>query len=221
MEGENYMKKRGRVLILLITAALAIEPLQLVYAEPAVDNLTGTVSQETGAEIRDENESAQPEPKPGWVSVEKGYQWRQEDGSFLQQSGWVTIQGKKYYLQKGGIRYSGWQTFKQKKRYYLSNGVLASKRWVKDNGQFYYIRKNGTPVPAGRWLTVKGRKYYIGKKGYRVLPPARTLPHPARSARPPEAFLPLPVHLQSTPRRTKALRKQEAACLYDCQIPAG
>ena len=54
MEGENYMKKRGRVLILLITAALAIEPLQLVYAEPAVDNLTGTVSQETGAEIRDE-----------------------------------------------------------------------------------------------------------------------------------------------------------------------
>lgn len=80
MEGENYMKKRGRVLILLITAALAIEPLQLVYAEPAVDNLTGTVSQETGAEIRDENESAQPEPKPGWVSVEKGYQWRQEDG---------------------------------------------------------------------------------------------------------------------------------------------
>ena len=51
MEGENYMKKRGRVLILLITAALAIEPLQLVYAEPAVDNLTGTVSQETGAEI--------------------------------------------------------------------------------------------------------------------------------------------------------------------------
>lgn len=71
MEGENYMKKRGRVLILLITAALAIEPLQLVYAEPAVDNLTGTVSQETGAEIRDENESAQPEPKPGWVSVER------------------------------------------------------------------------------------------------------------------------------------------------------
>ncbi|MFR8313560.1 MAG: hypothetical protein ACLVBP_15130 [Ruminococcus sp.] len=84
------MKKRGRVLILLITAALAIEPLQLVYAEPAVDNLTGTVSQETGAEIRDENESAQPEPKPGWVSVWKGMpeSGGQEDGSFLQQSGW-------------------------------------------------------------------------------------------------------------------------------------
>ena len=25
-----------------------------------------------------------PSRKPGWVSVEKGYQWRQEDGSFLQ-----------------------------------------------------------------------------------------------------------------------------------------
>ena len=57
------MKEELSVLILLIT--------QLVYAEPAVDNLTGTVSQETGAEIRDENESAQPEPKPGWVSVER------------------------------------------------------------------------------------------------------------------------------------------------------
>ncbi len=68
MEGENYMKKRGRVLILLITVALAIEPLQLVYAEPAVDNLTGTVSQETGAEIRDENESAQARAET-WLGI--------------------------------------------------------------------------------------------------------------------------------------------------------
>ncbi len=164
------MKKRSRILVLILTAMLATEPVQIVYAETA--EATPVTSESTSVNPKEENadNSAVVPPKadPGWVSVEKGYQWRQEDGTFLQKSGWVTIKGKKYYLQKGGIRYSGWQTFKQKKRYYLSNGVLASKRWVKDNGQFYYIRKNGTSAPKSKWLTVKGKRYYIGRKGYRL-----------------------------------------------------
>ena len=52
MEGELYEEERSCADFVIITAALAIEPLQLVYAEPAVDNLTGTVSQETSRDKR-------------------------------------------------------------------------------------------------------------------------------------------------------------------------
>ena len=58
--------------------------------------------------------------------------------------------------------------YKNKRRYYLSNGDRAKNRWVKNQGKYYYIRKNGTSAPSGKWLTVKGRDYYIGKKGYRL-----------------------------------------------------
>lgn len=160
------MKKRGRILVLLMTAMLAAEPMQMVYAESAgnVANVSGSV---TDVNPGDGTNSVVPIVS-GWVKAAKGYQYRQADGTFIQKSGWVTIEGKKYYLQKGGIRYQGWQTYKKKKRYYLFNGQMAKNRWIKENGQYYYIRKDGTSAPAGKWLTVKGKKYYICKKGYRV-----------------------------------------------------
>ena len=53
------MKKRSRILVLILTAMLSTEPVQIVYAETA-------------------------EATPVWVAAEKGYQWRQEDGTLLQ-----------------------------------------------------------------------------------------------------------------------------------------
>ena len=165
------MKKRSRILVLILTAMLSTEPVQIVYAETA--EATPVTSESTSVNPKEENadNSAVVPPKadPGWVAVEKGYQWRQEDGTLLQKSGWVTINGRKYYLHKSGIRYSGWQIYKNKKRYYLSNGDAARNRWIKYKGNYYYIRKNGTSAPKSKWLTVKGKRYYIGRKGYRHL----------------------------------------------------
>lgn len=126
------MKKRSRILVLILTAMLSTEPVQIVYAETA--EATPVTSESTSVNPKEENadNSAVVPPKadPGWVAVEKGYQWRQEDGTLLQKSGWVTINGRKYYLHKSGIRYSGWQIYKNKKRYYLSNGDAARNRWI-------------------------------------------------------------------------------------------
>jgi len=164
------MKKRSRILALILTAMLATEPVQIVYAETA--EATPVTSESTSVNPKEENadNSAVVPPKadPGWVAVEKGYQWRQEDGTLLQKSGWVTINGRKYYFHKNGIRYSGWQIYKNKKRYYLSNGDAARNRWIKYKGNYYYIRKNGTSAPKSKWLTVKGKRYFIGRKGYRL-----------------------------------------------------
>ena len=135
------MKKRSRILVLILTAMLSTEPVQIVYAETA--EATHVTSESTSVNPKEENadNSAVVPPKadPGWVAVEKGYQWRQEDGTLLQKSGWVTINGRKYYLHKSGIRYSGWQIYKNKKRYYLSNGDAARNRWIKYKGNYYSI----------------------------------------------------------------------------------
>lgn len=90
------MKKRSRILVLILTAMLSTEPVQIVYAETA--EATHVTSESTSVNPKEENadNSAVVPPKadPGWVAVEKGYQWRQEDGTLLQKSGWVTINGR-------------------------------------------------------------------------------------------------------------------------------
>lgn len=158
------MKKRSRLLVLLMAAMLAAEPMQMVYGETTE---TVTTVPGTTADVKPGTDPAVP-AAAGWVKVSKGYQYKKSDGTFIRKAGWVTIEGKKYFLQKGGIRYQGWQIYKKQRRYFMSNGELAKNRWIKDNGHYYYIRKNGTPAPAGKWLTLKGKKYYISKKGYRV-----------------------------------------------------
>ena len=87
------MKKRSRILVLILTAMLSTEPVQIVYAETA--EATPVTSESTSVNPKEENadNSAVVPPKadPGWVAVEKGYQWRQEDGTLLQKSGWVIV----------------------------------------------------------------------------------------------------------------------------------
>lgn len=161
------MKKKGRILVLLMAAMLAAEPIQMVHAETP-ETVTAVPGSAANGDSKDGTGDNVSEVVSGWIKVQNGYQYRQADGTFLKKSGWVTIEGKKYYLQKGGIRYQGWQTYKKKKRYFLSNGQMAKSRWIKINGQYYYIRKDGTSAPAGKWLTLKGKKYYINKNGYRV-----------------------------------------------------
>ena len=89
------MKKRSRILVLILTAMLSTEPVQIVYAETA--EATHVTSESTSVNPKEENADnsvVPPKADPGWVAVEKGYQWRQEDGTLLQKSGWVTINGR-------------------------------------------------------------------------------------------------------------------------------
>ena len=145
MGGRN-MKKRSRILALILTAMLATEPVQIVYAETA--EATPVTSESTSVNPKEENadNSAVVPPKadPGWVAVEKGYQWRQEDGTLLQKSGWVTINDRKYYLHKSGIRYSDWQIYKNKKRYYLDEDGILQTGTLTIDGKKYTFAADGS-----------------------------------------------------------------------------
>ena len=140
------MKKRSRIPVLILTAMLSTEPVQIVYAETA--EATHVTSESTSVNPKEENadNSAVVPPKadPGWVAVEKGYQWRQEDGTLLQKSGWVTINGRKYYLHKSGIRYSGWQIYKNKKRYYLDEDGILQTGTLTIDGKKYTFAADGS-----------------------------------------------------------------------------
>lgn len=67
------MKKRSRILVLILTAMLSTEPVQIVYAETA--EATHVTSESTSVNPKEENadNSAVVPPKadPGWVAVEK------------------------------------------------------------------------------------------------------------------------------------------------------
>lgn len=68
------MKKRGRFLVLLMTALLAAEPMQMVYAESAgtVANMSGSV---TDVNPGDGTNSV----VSGWIKAAKGYQYKLAD----------------------------------------------------------------------------------------------------------------------------------------------
>lgn len=84
--------------------------------------------------------------------------------------GLKTVNGKKYYFDKttGAAVTSQFVTIKNKTYYFDSNGCMVKGKWVKYNGHYYYLKKNGVRTTAGSWLTLSSGTYYISKKGYRV-----------------------------------------------------
>lgn len=167
------MKKK--MIAMVLAAVLAAGPAQGVYAENADAAASTTVTE------------VQQKVQPGWVKVKKSYRWRQEDGSYLNTPGWVTLEGKTYYLKKDGTRYTGFLTLNGKK-YYLNPSLTYGFRRV--NGKRYYFdwatgaartgwqtvkKKTRYFLKAGnmassRWINLKGKYYFIKKDGTCVPP---------------------------------------------------
>lgn len=61
-------------------------------------------------------------------------------------SGWLTVDGKKYYMNPSTCeRESGWVTVDGEK-YYLSSstGALVTNQWIDDN---HYVGEDGSLIP--------------------------------------------------------------------------
>ena len=141
------MKKK--MVAMVLAAVLAVAPAQGIYAESADAAGSTTVTE------------VQQKVQPGWVKVKKSYRWRQEDGSYLNTPGWVTLEGKIYYLKKDGTRYTGFLTLNGKK-YYLNPSLTYGFRRV--NGKRYYFDWATGAVRTG-WQTVKKKTRYFLKAG--------------------------------------------------------
>ena len=127
----------------------------------------------------------------GWVKKEDGYYWQKADGTFLEESGWKELDGKRYFLAEKGRRTEGWLIQKEgkyyldpetgvlvtglkevdgKKYYFEPSGEIPGKMtegWKEIEKQKYYFVPETGQMKLG-WSTIDGKKYYFEKDGHQT-----------------------------------------------------
>ena len=135
----------------------------------------------------DKKEEIQEPQEPGWVKKEDGYYWQKEDGTILTESGWQTLDGKKYFLEEGGRRAEGWKEIEKQRYYFVPETGQMKLGWSTIDGKKYYFEKDGHQTIGWRslggkkyyfvpktgqmklgWSTIDGKKYYFDKEGRQV-----------------------------------------------------
>ena len=114
----------------------------------------------------------------GWAESGGKY-YRFENGEKVEGSQFINADGKKYYLVKGGSRYTGLGSIDGKKYYFNASGEMQTG-WQTIDGKKYYFDKNGMAytgiknignktfyfdkngvLQMGKWQTVGNKKYYL------------------------------------------------------------
>ena len=99
----------------------------------------------------------------GWVKKEDGYYWQKADGTFLEESGWKELDGKRYFLAEKGRRTEGWLIQKEGK-YYLDpeTGVLVTGPKEVDGKKYYFEPSGEIPGKmAEGWKEIEKQTYYF------------------------------------------------------------
>ena len=74
----------------------------------------------------------------------------------------ITVNGKKYYLNKNGAKYSGWRKIKGKYYYFSKKTKVMKTGWLTLKKKTYYLSYRGRRYHG--WHTIEGKKYYFNKK---------------------------------------------------------
>ena len=110
----------------------------------------------------DKKEEIHEHQEPGWVKKEDGYYWQKEDGTILMESGWQTLDGKKYFLEEGGRRAEGWKEIEKQRYYFVPETGQMKLGWSTIDGKKYYFEKDGHQTIG--WRSLGGKKYYFVPK---------------------------------------------------------
>ena len=109
-------------------------------------------------------------PLKSWSKTAKGWRFKKKSGKFAR-DGWLKIKNAWYYFDKNGYMKTGWLTDDGKK-YYLSTAKdIGSGRgmmltgWVKIKKQYYWFDQSGA-MAKNTW--VDRNQYYVGKSGRRL-----------------------------------------------------
>ncbi len=87
----------------------------------------------------------EPEPR-GWMETEDySVMYIRDDGT--KAIGWLTIDGKNYYMDEQGLMVTGFRTINGKHYLFDENGVMATEtRYTDDAGLEYYLGADGAAV---------------------------------------------------------------------------
>lgn len=107
--------------------------------------------------------AAKRRSQTGWKSDGTNYWYIRADGT-QPKSCLETIDGKTYYFNAKGYRYSGWKKLNGSYYYFRKNGTMKTGGWLKIKTKKYYLDP-ATGARQSGWLTVDGEKYYLSKNG--------------------------------------------------------
>ena len=99
--------------------------------------------------------------KAQWVSTDKGWKYQKVDKTFLKNS-WLTLSGKKYYLNGSGIMQTGWLNLSGKLYYLESNGAMVTG-WKYVGDKRYYFDASGLMLTGKQVLN--GHTYLFDSTG--------------------------------------------------------
>ena len=86
--------------------------------------------------------------------------WYHFDANGIMQTGFLTLNGKTYYLQSSGAMKTGWQKISNTWYYFDSSGAMLSNGWRWINSKCYYFDKNGK-MAVDTWIG----EYYVDASG--------------------------------------------------------
>lgn len=103
------------------------------------------------------------EPMVDWQNIDGQWYYLDPANGGAMRTGWLDLNGSRYYLGTNGIRTTGWQTLSDG-TYYLSpsTGAMATGWLQLPEGQ-YYLDENGRKVSG--WLQLGDVRYYLGETG--------------------------------------------------------
>lgn len=106
--------------------------------------------------------SAAPAKYTGWQQEGKRWYYYKKG---IKQKGWLTLEGKTYFLsKKKNYRLTNLHTIKGKIYYFDSEGVMVTKKWVTAKKNRYYMGADGAAL-VNKWKTTKKMKYRLGGDG--------------------------------------------------------
>ena len=109
-------------------------------------------------------EKVQAATKTGFVTINGKSYYIDKDGS--KHKGWLELNGRKYYFNKNtGVQVKGWVTdSKGRKRYFSKNAGVMMTGWLTDtkNQKRYFSPTTG--FMQTKWMTQNGKRYYFYSK---------------------------------------------------------
>ena len=99
----------------------------------------------------------------GWHATAAGA-WRLFDEDGVLRTGWLSQEGRTYYLAENGSKVSGWRKIDGRWRYFSPKDRSMQVGWARVDGRWYYLAPEDGAMCAG-WQLIGGRWYYFNEAG--------------------------------------------------------
>lgn len=105
-----------------------------------------------------------------WTNTSKGWRFKKKNGSYAKNQ-WLKINHAWYYFDKNGYMKTGWLTLNGKKYFLSRSKDISTGRgtmktgWVKTGGRYYWFDSDGV-MAKDEWVDKK--QYYVDSNGRRL-----------------------------------------------------